>query len=150
LSLPLVRSGSLPPLRTYLSRVITRRSWAGSHIPRPVAVGTPRLLSTIAIPYHDVTPPRRISATMGASLAARASARATRALRPASPVFDFPVTSMASRGKERTRARGRESARCLCGTRIKSSLGLRSVSRNWRLSVMAVAIRSILQGFSGK
>ena len=38
----------------YLSRSITRRTCPGSQIPRPVAVGTPRLLSSFAIPYHDV------------------------------------------------------------------------------------------------
>jgi len=51
----------------YLSRSIMRRICGGSHIPRPLAVGTPRLLSAIAMPYHDVIPPRRSSATMGAS-----------------------------------------------------------------------------------
>ena len=49
------------------ARAITRWTCFGSHIPRPVAVRTPRLLSAIAIPYHDVIPPRRNSATMGAS-----------------------------------------------------------------------------------
>jgi hypothetical protein len=38
------------------------RTCAGSHIPRPAAVGTPRLLSAIAMPYHDVIPPRCSSA----------------------------------------------------------------------------------------
>jgi hypothetical protein len=54
----------------YLSRSITRRC-PGSHIPRPVMVGTPRLLSSIATPYQDVTPSRRSSATIGANWAAR-------------------------------------------------------------------------------
>jgi hypothetical protein len=79
-----------------LNRSITRRSCRGSHIPRPVAVGTPRLLSSIAMPYHDVIPSRRNSATMGANRDARAWARALWTLRPASPIFDFPVTAMAS------------------------------------------------------
>jgi hypothetical protein len=84
----------------YFRRSITRRTWPGSQIPRPVAVGTPRLLSALAIPYQDVIPLRRSSATIGASSDARASARAIRALRPASPDLDFPVTAMASRGKD--------------------------------------------------
>ncbi len=80
-----------------------------AHLPRlpnPAVVGTPRRLSSIAIAYHDVIPPRRSSATMGASCDARASARAIRTLRPASPDFDFPVTAMASRGKEIPRLPG--------------------------------------------
>ena len=36
-------------------------------LPRPVAVGTLRLLSAIAVPYRDVVPLCRSSATMGAS-----------------------------------------------------------------------------------
>jgi hypothetical protein len=58
------------------------------------------------MPYHEVTPLRRSSATIGASSDARASARAIATLRPASPVFDFPVSSMASKGKEKTHAKG--------------------------------------------
>jgi hypothetical protein len=46
----------------YLIRAMTRRTCPGSHTPFPVAVGTPRLLSSMAIPYHDVTPPRYMSA----------------------------------------------------------------------------------------
>jgi hypothetical protein len=91
---------SNPP---YLSLSITRRTCPGSHIPRPVAVGKPSLLSSMAIPYHDVIPLRRSSATIGASWDARASARAIATLRPASPVLDFPVSSMASRGNKNPR-----------------------------------------------
>jgi hypothetical protein len=58
------------------------------------------------MPYHDVTPARRMSATMGASSDARASARAILTLRPASPVLGFPVTSMASEGKKKPALKG--------------------------------------------
>jgi hypothetical protein len=85
----------------------SRDGAAPGHIPRPLTVGTPRLLGSIAIPYHDVIPARRNSATIGANWAARASARAIWTSRPVSPVLDLPVSSMASRGKEKLARRGR-------------------------------------------
>ena len=97
----------------------TRRTCPGSHIPRRVAVGTPRLLSSVAVPYHEVMPLARISATMAASCDARASARAILTLRPASPAGDFPVTAMASRGK--TRTEGAESKGKLANRRAAST-----------------------------
>jgi hypothetical protein len=129
---PRVRPG--PPLTaaaaSRASRSITRRTCAGSHIPRPVAVGTQRLLSAVAMPYHDVTPLRRSSATMGANCDARASARAMRTLRPASPVLDFPVTAMASRGRQNPRG----------GGSVEGKLAKwRAVSTNFRLRADATA-----------
>jgi hypothetical protein len=129
---PRVRPG--PPLTaaaaSRANRSITRRTCAGSHIPGPVAVGTQRLLSAVAMPYHDVTPLRRSSATMGANCDARASARAMRTLRPASPVLDFPVTAMASRGRKNPRG----------GGSVEGKLAKwRAVSTNFRLRADATA-----------
>jgi hypothetical protein len=67
----------------YLSRASTRRTCGASHVPRPVAVGTPRVLRALAMPCSDVTPAACISATMGATSVALAMARALRASRPA-------------------------------------------------------------------
>jgi hypothetical protein len=49
----------------YLSRASTRLTCGASHVPRPVAVGTPRVLRALAMPCSDVTPAACISATMG-------------------------------------------------------------------------------------
>jgi hypothetical protein len=54
------------------------------HRPFPVAVGTPRPLSALAMPFSDVIPPRRMSAMMGARSAAPAAARFLRAFKAAS------------------------------------------------------------------
>jgi YVTN family beta-propeller protein len=47
------KSRTPEPNSSYLSRFIMRMTCEGSHIPRPVAVGKPRLLSSMAMPYHD-------------------------------------------------------------------------------------------------
>jgi hypothetical protein len=55
---------------------------------------------------------------------------------------------MASKGKEKTRAKGGGVKRVtFCGTRSKSSVDLLAVSTNWKLSPVLAAIRSILQSF---
>jgi hypothetical protein len=73
----------LRPAAAYLSRARTRRTCGASHVPRPVAVGTPRVLRALAMPWSDVTPAACISATMGATSVALAIARALRASRAA-------------------------------------------------------------------
>ncbi len=87
--------------RPDFSRFITRQTCDASQIPRPVTVGMPRRLSSLAIPYQDVIPLCRKSATIGASLPARASAFAISTLRPASPDLGFPITAITFRRKER-------------------------------------------------
>jgi hypothetical protein len=58
-------------------------------------------VSNIEVPH-----PAEAYLSAGANWAARASPRTIRTLRPASPVLDFPVSSMASGGKEKPARRG--------------------------------------------
>jgi hypothetical protein len=74
----------------YLSRSITSRTHVALHTPRRLAVGMPRLLSSIAMPYQEVTPLAHSPATMGASSNALASACLLMASEPARDLAQRP------------------------------------------------------------
>jgi hypothetical protein len=96
--------------RSYLleRRRISRTCVAAQRPPR--AVGMPRMPSCDAIPLYECTPAARISATMGSSARARASARATMAClaaaRALSPFIMPNVIERPWRRSEQVRAPG--------------------------------------------